>query len=39
MKKIINYDKLVEIALGLYEITDFSSSFIRHNDNITLKIR
>lgn len=38
MKKTINYDKLIEIALGHYGITDFSSSFIRHNDNITLKI-
>lgn len=38
MKKTINYDKLIEIALEHYGITDFSSSFIRHNDNITLKI-
>ncbi|TQR15500.1 phosphotransferase [Psychrobacillus vulpis] len=38
MKKTINYDKLIEIALGYYGITNFSSSFIRHNDNITLKI-
>lgn len=38
MKKTINYDKLIEIALGHYGITDFSSSFIRHNDNFTLKI-
>ncbi|MFF2753052.1 phosphotransferase [Psychrobacillus sp. NPDC058041] len=38
MNKTINYDKLIEIALEHYGITDFSSSFIRHNDNITLKI-
>lgn len=38
MKKTINYDKLIEIALGHYGITDFSSIFLRHNDNITLKI-
>ncbi|WP_313894438.1 phosphotransferase [Psychrobacillus sp.] len=38
MKKTINYDKLIEIALGHYGITDFSSTFIRHNDNITIKI-
>ncbi|MEK4484158.1 phosphotransferase [Psychrobacillus sp. FSL H8-0484] len=38
MKKTINYDKLIEIALEHYGITDFSSSFIRHNDNITIKI-
>ncbi|WP_217588882.1 phosphotransferase enzyme family protein [Lentibacillus saliphilus] len=38
MKKTINYDKLIKVALEHYGITDFSSSFIRHNDNITLKI-
>lgn len=32
------YDKLVKIALEQYGISNFSSSFIRHNDNITLKI-
>ncbi len=34
----INYEKLVETALRQYGITNFSSSFIRHNDNITYKI-
>ncbi|WP_368915863.1 phosphotransferase enzyme family protein [Exiguobacterium acetylicum] len=38
MNKTINYDKLVEKALENYGIIDFSSIFIRHNDNITLKI-
>lgn len=38
MEKTINYDKLINIALEQYGITDFSSSFLRHNDNITLKI-
>lgn len=32
------YDELIEIALGHYGITDFTSSFIRHNENITIKI-
>jgi len=38
MEKTINYDKLLRIALGHYKITNFSSSFIRHNENITFKI-
>lgn len=38
MEKVVNYDKLINIALEHYGIIDFSSSFIRHNDNITLKI-
>jgi Ser/Thr protein kinase RdoA (MazF antagonist) len=38
MKKTNNHEKLIEIALGHYGITNYSSSFIRHNDNLTLKI-
>ncbi|QGM30231.1 phosphotransferase [Bacillus sp. N3536] len=38
MKNTIDYDKLIKVALGHYGITDFSSIFIRQNDNITLKI-
>jgi len=34
-----NYpEKLIEIALRQYGITNYSLSFIRHNDNLTLKI-
>ncbi|MFD1737547.1 phosphotransferase enzyme family protein [Bacillus salitolerans] len=38
MNKTNNPEKLIEIALGQYGITNYSSSFIRHNDNLTLKI-
>lgn len=38
MEEPIKFNKLVKIALEQYGISNFSSSFIRHNDNITLKI-
>ncbi|WP_430786916.1 phosphotransferase enzyme family protein [Virgibacillus flavescens] len=38
MGKTGSNDKLIEIALGHYGITDYSSRFIRHNDNLTSKI-
>ncbi|WEG14472.1 phosphotransferase [Pullulanibacillus sp. KACC 23026] len=38
MNKTNNPEKLIKIALGQYGIINYSSSFIRHNDNLTLKI-
>ncbi|WP_042147305.1 phosphotransferase enzyme family protein [Paucisalibacillus sp. EB02] len=38
MNNTNNPEKLIKIALNQYGITNYSSSFIRHNDNLTLKI-
>ncbi|PFG12224.1 phosphotransferase enzyme family protein [Bacillus sp. es.036] len=38
MNKTNNPEKLIENALRQYGITTYSSRFIRHNDNLTLKI-
>jgi len=38
MKKTINHEKLIQVALRQYGMINYSSSFIRHNDNLILKI-